>query len=195
MNYETLFHTITQDSRYQSNLDWGEPRPGHPEGTVRAHLIELEENLYRLRSHLSEEAYWKLKVLVHVHDTFKKDASKGVAIEDPRSHASLARRFLEEYCKDADLLLMVQYHDEPYALYRQHTLKGRFNRARLSKLRDSIQDWKLFLRFLLVDGYTPGKSLEPLLWSLENLALPLGLEPNMRSWLAALTEGREFQCA
>ena len=96
MNYETLFHTITQDSRYQSNLDWGKPRPGHPEGTVRAHLIELEENLYRLRSHLSEEAYWKLKVLVHVHDTFKKDASKGVAIEDPRSHASLARRFLEE---------------------------------------------------------------------------------------------------
>ena len=195
MNYEKLFNTIIEDPRYQSNLDWGKPRRGHPEGTVRAHIIELEENLYRLRAHLSEEAYWKLKVLIHVHDSFKKDASKGVAIEDPRSHASLARRFLEEYCKDGDLLLMVQYHDEPFALYRQQTLKGRFNRSRLSKLRNSIQDWKLFLRFLLVDGYTPGKSLEPLTWSVENLARPLGLGANMREWLAALTEGREFQCA
>ena len=195
MNYEKLFNTIIEDPRYQSNLDWGKPRRGHPEGTVRAHIIELEENLYRLRAHLSEEAYWKLKVLIHVHDSFKKDASKGVAIEDPRSHASLARRFLEEYRKDGDLLLMVQYHDEPFALYRQQTLKGRFNRSRLSKLRNSIQDWKLFLRFLLVDGYTPGKSLEPLTWSVENLARPLGLEANMREWLAALTEGREFQCA
>ena len=38
-------------------------------------------------------------------------------ITDPKSHASLARGFLATHCDDADLLAMLQYHDEPFALY------------------------------------------------------------------------------
>src|SRR5436305_1874895 len=35
MDYPAIFAAITSDPHYQRNLDWGEPRPGHPEGTVR----------------------------------------------------------------------------------------------------------------------------------------------------------------
>lgn len=184
-HYQQLVDTIKTDERYRANLDWGKPRRGHPEGTVRAHIAELEQNLNRLVSE-SDEDYWKLMLLIHVHDTFKKDSVKGVAITHPKSHASLARYFLSDFCRDSDLLNMVQYHDEPYALYRQEAFKGRFNQTRLGELRNRIKDWSLFLKFLLIDGYTDGKSTEPLLWSLEHLAKPLGLEGQMREWLARL---------
>src|SRR4029077_998857 len=96
----TIFERIISDSRYQKNLDWGKARPGHPEGTVRAHIAELETNLEKLRPKLTDEEFWKLRLLVHTHDSFKATAEPGVAITDPKSHASLARAFLAAYCDD-----------------------------------------------------------------------------------------------
>lgn len=82
-------------------------------------------------------------------------------ITDPKSHASLARAFLAIHC-DADLLAMVQYHDEPFALYRQFESKGKHNQDRFSALLKAIHDWNLFLAFCIIDGCTAGKSREPL---------------------------------
>ena len=164
IDYQSAFASITSDARYLANLDWGKPRRGHPEATVRAHIAELEANLEALRPKLSKSDFWKLRLLIHTHDTFKADATPGVAITDPRSHASLARAFLAEFCDDADLLAMVQYHDEPFALYRQVEAKGRFNSERLDALIAAIEDWNLFLAFNLIDGCTAGKSREPLRW-------------------------------
>ena len=59
---------------------------------------------------------------------------------------------------------MVQYHDEPFALWRQLETKGKFNPERLERLLTSIGDWNLFLAFNILDGCTPGKSREPLRW-------------------------------
>src|SRR4051812_5021505 len=95
-----LLDQIQADERYQANLDWGQPRSGHPEGTVRAHLLELEENLATLRRRLRADEVDSLRVLIHVHDTFKPDALAGVPITHPRSHASLARSFLAEFTDD-----------------------------------------------------------------------------------------------
>jgi hypothetical protein len=164
MDFEEVLSRIQRDPRYQSNLDWGKPRSGHPEGTVRAHIEELERNLNRLRHRLTEADAARLRVLIHTHDTFKADAAKGVAIEDPRSHASLARSFLAEFCDDADLLAMVQWHDEPYALWRQWKHKQVLNSERLEALIDRIDDWNLFLAFNLIDGCTNGKDRESLHW-------------------------------
>ena len=44
MDYQTIFAHLVTDPCYQGNLDWGEPRRGHPEGTVRAHIEEIERN-------------------------------------------------------------------------------------------------------------------------------------------------------
>ena len=124
IDHRKAFEAVTTDSCYLGNLDWGEARPGHPEATVRAHIAEIEPNLETLRSKLTDEDYWKLKLLIHTHDSFKGQAQPGVPITDPKSHASLARAFLATHCDDADLLAMVQYHDEPFALYRQFETKA-----------------------------------------------------------------------
>jgi hypothetical protein len=164
IDYQAAFEAIVSDPRYQGNLDWGQPRPGHPEGTVRAHIAEIERNLEALRPKLTETDYWKLKLLVHTHDSFKAESQAGAAITDPKSHASLAREFLARFCDDPDLLAMVQYHDEPFALWRQAQSKGKYNQERFAALLRNIKDWNLFLAFNIIDGCTEGKSREPLLW-------------------------------
>src|ERR1700721_799851 len=136
--YQSIFTAITADPQYQKNLDWGQSRPGHPEGTVRAHIAEIEPNLEALRAKLTDEEYWKLKLLIHTHDSFKAESKAGVPIADPQSHASLARTFLAGYCNDPDLLAMVQYHDEPFALYRQVESKGKYNKDWFDALLKAI---------------------------------------------------------
>ncbi|HEY7330789.1 MAG TPA: hypothetical protein VH592_24320 [Gemmataceae bacterium] len=170
MDYRAVFDAIVADLRYQANLDWGEARPGHPEGTVRAHIAEIERNLEVLKPQLSEPDYWKLKLLLHTHDAFKRDSQPGVPIAHPRSHASLARAFLSEFCDDGDMLAMVQYHDEPYALWRQVETKGSYNQERFAALLNNIKDWNLFLAFNIIDGCTDGKDREPLRWLFEQVA-------------------------
>jgi len=82
----------------------------------------------------------------------------------PASHASLARAFLAEYCDDADLLATVQYHDEPYAIWRSYTFKGKNDAARFATLLATIRNWNLFLAFCLIDGCAQGKTRGPLQW-------------------------------
>jgi hypothetical protein len=74
---------ITNDPRYLRNLDWGKARSGHPEGTIRAHIAEVDRNLDKL----SETDYWRLRVLIHTHDTFKAEARLWPALSN-----SAARR-------------------------------------------------------------------------------------------------------
>ena len=169
-DYAAIDQRVIADPRYQRHLDWGEPRPGHPEGTLQAHIAELERNLERLRPRLSETEVGKLRLLIHVHDTFKPEAAVGVAIADPRSHASLARAFLAEFCDDADLLAMVQYHDEPFALLRHLRRSGDYRQERMQALWETIGNWDLFLAFTLIDGCTAGKSREPLQWFFGEIA-------------------------
>jgi hypothetical protein len=123
-----------------------------------------------LRPKLTEEETWKLTLLIHTHDSFKAESKPGVPITDPKSHASLARSFLASYCDDKDLLAMVQYHDEPFALYRQFESKGKYNQDRFNALLAGIRDWNLFLAFKITDGCTAGKFREPLHWLFREVA-------------------------
>ena len=66
---EQVVQQIISDPRYIKNIEYGIPRSGHPEGKVRAHIAELEQNVEKLAPRLSEDQYWKLKFLIHVHDT------------------------------------------------------------------------------------------------------------------------------
>lgn len=169
-DYKQMLDSIMRDLRYQRNLDWGKPRSGHPEGTVRAHITELERNLEALRHKLAETDYWRLRVLIHTHDTFKAEAQAGAPITSPNSHASLARAFLADFCDDIDMLAMVQYHDEPVALWRQFACRGKFNHERLNTLLTNICDWNLFLAFIIVDGCTEGKDRDKLRWFFQQVA-------------------------
>jgi hypothetical protein len=170
IDYPSIFARIVADPRYQRNLDWGEPRAGHPEGSLRAHIADLERNLEVLRPRFSDDDVWRLRVLIHVHDTFKPDAIEGVAIADARSHASLARAFLEEFGVEPELLVIVQYHDEPYALWQQLKRRGNFDRRRLNALLERIHAWDLYLAFLIIDGCTVGKTRDQLHWFFQQVA-------------------------
>jgi hypothetical protein len=113
---ETLSRVLA-DVRYLKNIEYGEPRSGHPEGKVRFHIAELEAKLEKLAPRLTDEQYWKLKFLIHVHDTFKAEAVPNSRIESPHSHASLARQFAAEFTDDVDMLNMIQFHDVNFALW------------------------------------------------------------------------------
>lgn len=169
-DFEAILFAVQADERYQANLDWGTPRSGHAEGTVRCHIGELEKNLHRLRRRLTVEEQARLWVIIHTHDTFKADAKRGVPITDPRSHASLARQFLSEFCGDADVLNTVQYHDEPYALWNGWRQTSRVKENRLNRLIETIDDWDLFLAFQIVDNCTESKDREPLRWFFDIIA-------------------------
>ena len=161
---------ILADPTYQKNIDYGRPRPGHPEGKVRFHIADLEANLERLRQRgISEEEYWKLKFLIHVHDTFKAEAKKNVPFVHPRSHATLARQFAARFTDDKDLLNMIQYHDQNYYLWLDFLRNGSLDRGAFQTLLDTIQDWDLFLMFTIIDGRTAGKDKNKLGWFIEEV--------------------------
>lgn len=168
--YRLLLEQIQQDPIYRKNIAWGEPRRGHPEGTIGAHIAELEENLLRLQSKLTASESDLLRLLIHVHDTLKPDAKEGVSIMDAGSHASLAREFLAGYCDEADVLEMIQYHDEPYALYLQFKKRGACDPVRWERLLNQIQNWEMFVAFLIIDNCTRGKAPAPLEWALPKIA-------------------------
>jgi hypothetical protein len=120
--------------------------------------------LEKLAPRISEEQYWKLKFLIHVHDTFKSDAIPNSRIESPHSHSSFARKFASDFTDEADLLAMIQFHDLNYALWKQFEARGAYDAKRFSRLLDTILDWDLFLMFLIIDGSTTGKDPERVRW-------------------------------
>lgn len=164
MNYDELLARVMADERYQRGIRWGMPRRGHPEGTIKAHIDELEENLTLIGPRLTATEQAPIRLLIHCHDTFKGDAKSGVSTTNPRNHASLAARFLAEFCKDADLQNMVQFHDEHYAVFRKIKPDGSYDTQRLLNLFATIRDWNTFLPFVIVDGCTRGKTPTPVEW-------------------------------
>jgi hypothetical protein len=170
VDFEHTLSQVVADPRYQKNIEYGQPRSGHPEGRVRSHILQLEGNLELLKPRLIDpQDYWKLKFLIHVHDTFKADAIPNVPISDPRSHASLARAFAAEFTTNTDILNMIQYHDENYALYQQFRRDGRYDSQRFKTLLSVIRDWDLFLIFTIIDGWTVGKDLDKVRWFIEEV--------------------------
>src|SRR5687767_11583150 len=165
MLMKKILDSVLADPRYRTNIEYGEPRRGHPEGKVKYHIADLEMNLEKLRERgISEDDYWKLKFMIHIHDSFKAEAAVDVPILDPRSHASLAREYAAGLIEDADLLNMIQFHDENYALWKQFDRAGSYDGQRFQKLLETIHDWDLFLIFLIIDGSTSGKERSKLEW-------------------------------
>ena len=159
--YEAVLNAVLRDPRYQRNILWGMVRPGHPEGTIAAHIRELETLLDN--ADFDEPKRSKLRVLIHVHDTFKGEAARRVPISDPRSHASLSAKFLAEFTDDASLVAIVQHHDVPFSLYRK-SLHGAPQSDNLHKLKRDVLDFSLFCDFLALDAATSGKGREPQAW-------------------------------
>ena len=161
-----ILDLIKSNPRYQQNIEFGEPRPGHPEGKVKFHIQALEANLEQIKARhsISEDVYWKLMFLIHVHDTFKAEVKKDSLIPHERKHASLARRFANQFTDDPDLLNILEFHDVNYKFWKEYRNTGTYSIKRFQFMLQSIKDWDLFLVFVIIDGCVPGKDHSKIPW-------------------------------
>lgn len=133
---------------------------------ISDHITSLENNLEKLseKFDITQDEYWALMFLIHTHDTMKMHAVPHAKIHDKFSHSTLAREFAAEYCTDDDLLSMLQFHEEPFAIYRKVIKKRQDFNIRLDVLLDAIKNWRLFLMFIIIDNCVPGCSRKPISW-------------------------------
>lgn len=156
---------MLEDPRWQDRAAWGSVRPGHPEGTVRAHIEEVLANI-DLKDH-EPGARSRLRFIALVHDTFKGEVDP----ERPRSgdnhHALIARRYAERYTDDPDLLDVIELHDEAYNAWAsgQRAQDWAKARARGERLLTRLgARLSLYLDFYRADNAAGDKSPEPLDW-------------------------------
>jgi len=157
-----LERRITEDPVVLRGLAWGEPRTGHPEGSVGAHVGDL----LRLIDEWGEEGVRRseLRFVTLVHDALKYKVREWLPHHGPNHHAARARRVAEQYVEDERLLATVELHDRPYGIWRKLRRTGRFDERAFAAMLERIPDRELFLRFVELDGATAGKNPEPIAW-------------------------------
>jgi hypothetical protein len=148
-------------------LAWGEPRRGHPEGSVGAHVAHLLETIDD--SGEQGERRSELRLLALIHDSLKYRVRDVLPKRGENHHALRARRFAEGYVDDERLLAVLEQHDRPYALWRRMRRTGAPDDDRFDAMLERVPDLSLFLRFVELDGSTEGKNPEPLRWLREQL--------------------------
>lgn len=162
-----LERAMTEDPELLEGLAWGKPRPGHPEGSVGAHVGDL---LRRIEvNDETGERRRLLRLLAIVHDAFKARVNYRLPRMGENHHAMRARRFAERYTDDERLLSVVQLHDRPYGLWRRWRRTGQLDEEAFEAMMDGVADRELLLAFVELDGSTEGKHAEPIAWFRDQL--------------------------
>jgi RimJ/RimL family protein N-acetyltransferase len=171
-----LERAICADPAWRTGEAWGEPRSGHPEGTVIAHVADVLANVERVALDPPDRA--RLRLAAIVHDAFKADVDRSRPKAGENHHAMRARRFAERYLSDADLLDVIELHDDAYLAWRQGVRDGNWPAAerRAGALLERLGGrYDLYMRFYRADNETDGKTDEH------------------RHWLAGLHDGLRLQ--
>ena len=157
-----LERALTEDPELREGLAWGEPRPGHPEGSVGMHVGQLLETLEE--SSEPPEQRRLLRAIALIHDSMKYRVQEWRPKVRGNHHATRARRAAERHTDDERILAVVEHHDRPYNLWRKMKRKGRLDEERFAQMLAEVPDIPLFLRFVELDGSTEGKNPEPIDW-------------------------------
>jgi len=161
------------DKELQTGLSWGKPRRGHPEGAVKFHVKEIWD-LINQGSYTIHETRL-LRILALLHDSFKYKVDTTQPKTRENHHGWFARQFAAKHhvhlnaefsnTEIAEILEMLQWHDEPYNIHRNLERKPKRALERLEKLLSkSIRNWWLFLEFLKIDGSTGDKNNKSNAW-------------------------------
>jgi hypothetical protein len=157
--------SIAGDPDFLAGLDYGRPRPGHPEGAVKWHIANVLANVDRW--HRDSQHYPALRLIALVHDTFKYQVDPSQSKSGPNHHGAYARRFAERYIDDPATLDVIELHDEAYNAFQQGHRHGDWRlaeqRARrlIARLRAALP---LYLAFYRCDNETGDKSQESREW-------------------------------
>ena len=163
-----LERELIEDPVLQEGLAWGEPRRGHPEGSVGAHVADLLATIEDWGESGGRRA--DLRLLALVHDSLKNRVQNWRPKTGENHHAMRARRFAERHIDDERLLATIELHDRPYSLWRKMRRRGHLDEHAFGEMLDRIPDLDLFLRFVELDGSTEGKNHEPIRWLKAELA-------------------------
>jgi hypothetical protein len=162
-----LEEAVSRDPDLLEGLAWGQPRSGHPEGTVAKHVCDLLEAVEE--RHEQGERRSMLRFVVLVHDSMKYKVRDWLPKTGENHHAMRARRFAERYTDDERLLGTIELHDRPYAIWRRMKRKGHLDERAFEDMMAKIADPSLFLAFVEIDGSTEGKNPEPIEWLRDQL--------------------------
>jgi len=156
-----LERAILRDPEVQVDLTYGEPRWGHPEGSVGAHVAELWTIVQGVADVLTPGMVEDLRVLALLHDLGKR---KPWPAGTPH-HGVASRRIAARFIGDQRLLDIVAEHDEPYRLWKRERRTGESVWDRLVVVFDRVRaDFDLFVIFFTVDGSSGDKDPAPRLW-------------------------------
>lgn len=158
---------LAADPEFAAGLAWGEPRTGHPEGAVGAHVGHLLERIDEWGDVGQRRV--ELRFLALIHDSRKRRVREWMPRRGENHHAMRARRFAEAYTDDERLLATLEQHDRPYAIWRRRRRTGKLDERAFTAMLDAIPDLPLFVRFVELDGSTEGKNPEPIVWFQDEL--------------------------
>jgi RimJ/RimL family protein N-acetyltransferase len=177
-----LERAICADPAWRAGVAWGEPRPGHPEGTVLAHVGDVLANVDRVALDPADRERLRLAALVH--DACKGDVDRSLPKTGENHHAMRARRFAERLVADPDLLDVIDLHDDAYLAWRHGRRSGDWDEAErrarvlIARLDEgSGARFGLYMRFYQADNETDGKTDEH------------------RHWFAGLRDGLRIETA
>jgi hypothetical protein len=162
-----LEQALARDPTLIEGLTWGEPRAGHPEGSVGEHVADLLRTLESWNE--PEPLRSELRLIALVHDSQKNRVQGWRPKTGENHHATRARRLAERYTGDERILAAIELHDRPYAIWRKLKRKGKSPEAPLEEMLARIPDPRLFLRFVELDDSTESKNPEPVRWLSEEL--------------------------
>jgi hypothetical protein len=157
-----LEEALARDPDLLAGWAWGQPRRGHPEGRVGAHVAHLLEKLDEWGE--PEPLRSELRFIALVHDSLKNRVREMLPKTGENHHAMRARRLAERFTNDKRILATIELHDRPYSLWRRMRRTGRSQDEALDEMLSRIPDALLFLRFVELDGSTEGKRPEPIAW-------------------------------
>lgn len=159
-----------------ANLDWiegaslGKPRPGHPEGEVIYHILEVLANVetWCAEHPTSPENRSKLRIIALIHDTFKHKVDRKIPEEGENHHAAIARRFAEQIgINENEILTIIETHDDAYLIWRDGN-GDREAKEKAVQLVGSLIDRgaspDLYTAFYWCDNHTGDKTPVPYLW-------------------------------
>jgi hypothetical protein len=162
-----LEDAVTRDPELLDGLAWGEPRHGHPEGSVAQHVCDLLAVIDERGE--QDERRSMLRFVTLVHDSMKYKVRDWLPKTGENHHAMRARRFAERYTEDERLLSTIELHDRPYAIWRRLKRKRHLDERAFEDMMARVADPQLFLTFVEIDGSTEGKNPEPIEWFREQL--------------------------
>ncbi len=118
MNGKELVTNVLNSSAWRLARDWGQPRPGHPEGTVGRHVTE--QLLPFINRWYSELPYYlDLVALAYLHDIGKPITQyvDGRLVSD--SHSVLSARIAVDLDADDRLVQVILSNDRAYSHWRK----------------------------------------------------------------------------